>query len=180
MKNKYLKKEIEKIFQSSNLQDKIFDNFRIAIDNNIRDLSLYNTLLWNKALSEDEILMYAEKISKEIPDFSQDIFLSVAKILDSASIYGNNKEKAFGYIKKAAAADKTSIEPYMAVTEIYSKEFDLPPFVDVVNFIEEGFKNIQEKSRLSFLLARLYGKIGDIEKGKNCQKRGEEYQRNGE
>ncbi len=180
METKNQKMEIGKSFQFSNSQDELFDNFRIAINQKIRDIALYNALLWNKALSTDEIKMYAEKICKEIPEFCFDIYLSVAKILDSNSLYGNNKESAFGYIKKAAAHDKTSIEPYIIISEMYSKELDLPPFDNIIRFFENGLHDVREKSKLSFLLARLYGRIGDIEKGKSYQKRGEEYQRNGE
>lgn len=174
------KNEIAKVFQLSNSQDELFDNFRTAIDQKIKDINLYNTLLWNKTLSVDEMLMFAEKICKEIPGFCFDIYLSVAKILDSNSFYGNNKEIAFDYIKKAAASEKISIEPYIIVSEIYNKELDLPSFNKIVAFFEDGFLHVKEKSKLSFILARLYGKIGNIEKGKSYQKKGEEYLERGE
>ncbi len=180
METKSLDKEIGKVFQFSNSQDELFDNFGIAINKQIKDIALYNALLWNKALSIDEIIMFAEKICKEIPEFSFDIYLTVAKILDANSLYGQNKEKAFGYIKKAAKSDNASIEPYIIISEMYNKEYDLPPFDKVVDFIENGFQNVKEKSRLSFLIAKLYGRIGDIETGRVYQKRGEEYLEKGE
>ncbi len=180
MEAKKLHKEIVKVFQFSNSQDDLFDNFRIAIDKRIKDITLYNALLWNKALSINEILMFAEKICKEIPEFCLDIYLSVAKILDSNSLYGNNKESAFDYIKKAASSEKNSIEPYIVISEMYNKELNLPPFDQITVFFENGFHLVKEKSKLSFLLARLYGKIGDIETGKSYQKKGEEYLEKGE
>ena len=180
METKKTQKEIVKVFQFSNSPDELFDNFRIAIDKKIKDIALYNALLWNKALSADEILMFAEKICKEIPEFCFDIYLSVAKIMDSNSFYGNNKEIAFDYINKAASLEKTSIEPYIIISEMYSKELNLPPFDKIAAFFENGFYHVKEKSKLSFILARLYGKIGDLEKGKSYQKKGEEYLEKGE
>jgi hypothetical protein len=172
-------KDIEKTFSTSNSPDELFDSFRVAINQKIEDLDLYKILLWNKALSNDEIAMYAEKICREIPQFSLDIYMAVAKILDSASSF-RNKEKAFEYIKKAAASDKLSLKPYVFISEIYNKELDLPPFDRIANFIEEGLLNVEEKSKLNFILARMYAKIGNVEKGKIYQKRGEEYKMNGQ
>ena len=180
MTNQEIRQEIDKIFQTSNSPDELFDTFRIAINHKIKDMDMYKALLWNKALSVDEIEMYAEKICKEIPEFCFGIFLAVAKILDSTSLYGNNKVKAFEYFKKAAAKDKSSLEPYSRISEMYNKELDVPPLESIANFIEEGLKYVEEKSKLSFILARLYAKTGDMEKGKIYQSRGEDYQKNGE
>jgi len=180
MDEKNIKNEITKIFQFSNSQDELFDYFRIAMDHNINDLALYKTLLWNKALSVDEILMFTDKICREIPGFCFDIYLTVAKIVDSNSFYGSNKDIAFDYIKKAAASKKNSTEPYESVSEMYNKELNIPHFDKIVAFFEEGLNQVKEKSKLCFILARIYGKVGDIEKGKNCQKRGEEYLEKGE
>lgn len=180
MENKNLQKEIGKVFQFSNSQDELFDNFRLAIDQKIKDIGLYNALLWNKTLSIDEILMFAEKICKEIPEFCFDIYISVAKILDANPGYENDKETAFDFLIKAAASGQNSIEPYIIVSEMYNKELNTPPFDKIASFFENGFLHIREKSKLSFLLARLYGRIGDIETGKKYQKRGEEYLAKGE
>jgi hypothetical protein len=180
MDEKNIKNEITKIFQFSNSQDELFDNFRTAIDQKIKDLTLYKTLLWNKALSVDEILMFTEKICREIPEFCFDIYLSVAKILDANSFYGNNKETAFEYIKKAAASEKNSTEPYAIVSEMYNKELNIPSLDKIVSFFEDGLNHVKEKSKLCFILARIYGKIGDIKKGKSYQKKGEEYLEKGE
>lgn len=180
MKNKEVQKEIEKIFQFSNSQDELFDNFRIAIDQKIKDIALYNSLLWNKALSVDEVLMFAEKICKEIPGFCFDIYLSVAKVLDANPLYENDKETAFNFIVKAATSGQDSIEPYVIISEMYNKELNTPPFDKIAAFFENGFLNVREKSKLSFLLARLYGKIGDVETGRKYQKKGEEYLEKGE
>lgn len=180
METKNLPKEIGKVFQFSNSQDELFDNFKTAIDQKIKDIALYNALLWNRALSADEILMFAEKICREIPEFSFDIYLSVAKILDSNSLTGDNKNTAFDYIKKASLSEKDSIEPYIAVSEMYSKELDTPPLDKIEAFFINGFRHVKEKSKLSFVLAKLYGKIGNLEKGRIYKEKGEEFLEKGE
>ena len=180
MKKTEINSEILKVFQTSNSPDLLFDTFRAAIDKKVNDIDMYTALLWNKALSNDEIIMYAEKICKEIPEYKSKIYLTVAKIFDSTSLYGDNKELSFNYIKKAAAAEETSIEPYIVLFEIYNKELNLPPFEKIANFLEQGVEFVNEKSKLNFMIARLYGKVGQIEKGKNYQKIGEEYQRKGQ
>ena len=111
--------------------------------------------------------MYAEKICKEIPEYRNKIYLAVAKIFDSASLYGDYKDLSFNYIKKAAAADETSVQPYVILFEIYNKELNLPSFEKIETFLEQGVEFVNEKSRLNFLIARLYGKVGDIKKGRN-------------
>ena len=178
LKNNDINKDIEKTFSTSNSPDELFDTFRLAIDQKIEDVDLYKILLWNKVLSSDELGMFSEKISKEFPNFSSEIYLAVANVLDSGSTY-KNKELAFVYIKKAAAG-KSSIKPYEIASELYNKELNLPDFDRIVNFMEEGFQYVEEKSRLSFIIAKLYGKVGDIEKGKSYKIKGEEYKMNGQ
>jgi hypothetical protein len=176
MKNNDIKKEIVKVFQSSNSSDELFDTFRVAISKKINDVDLYTILLWNKVLSPDEIAMYAGKICKEFPEHSYKIYMAAADILESTSLYGKNKDAAFDYIKKAAQADKRSSDPYIVISDMYNYELDIPKFEKIADFIIEGLRFVKEKSVLCFALSKLYAKKGEIEKGKYYQKRGEEYQ----
>ena len=90
------------------------------------------------------------------------------------------KKKHSAILKKLQNRIMLQLNLILSVSEMYNKEYDLPPFDNVVDFIENGFHNVKEKSKLSFLLAKLYGRIGDIETGRGYQKRGEEYLRKGE
>ena len=93
-------KEIEFIFSNSNSADELFDAFHIAISEKIRDEELYKKLLWNKALSADEISMFAEKISHDFPELSFNIFFWTAQVFESISNYGEYHNHAFKYFKK--------------------------------------------------------------------------------
>jgi hypothetical protein len=176
MKNNDIKKEVGKVFQTSNSPDELFDAFRVAVDKKINDADLYVILLWNKVLSLDEIAMYTGKICKEFPECSFKIYMAAADILESTSLYGKNKDAAFDYIKKAAQADQSSSDPYIIISDMYNYDLDIPKFEKVVDFINEGLRLVDEKSLLCFALSKLYAKKGELEKGKYYQRKGEEYQ----
>jgi hypothetical protein len=179
MQNEETKEQIETVFKISNSHDELFDSFRAAINQKIKDEDLYYSLLYNKVLSAEEIGMYTEKICKEFPEFTLNIYLAAAEILDSTSSYGKNKEQSFEYIRKAASADKTSCKPYVSISNIYNQELDMPKFENVFAFISKGLDNVKEKSTLYFILAKLFARKGDIETGKFYHRKGKEAQSNG-
>jgi len=174
-----IKNELELIFKESNSSDELFDAFRKALEANIKDADLYKTLLWNRALSSDEISMYAEKICQEYPEFSYSIYFCVGKIFSSISTYGSHHEKAFEYFKKAASKNKKSYEPFLAIAKLYSKELNIPRIEKVVQIFKDGLESVDEKSELCFSLSKLFKRIGDKEKEKEYQKLGEQFQKEG-
>ena len=171
------KKEVENIFVNSSSPDELFDAFRAAIENKIKDVQLYKSLLWNKALSPDEISMYAEKICKEFPDSCFKIFYAVAQILESISVYGIYHERAMNYFKKAAKASPESHEPYVAIAKMYNFELDCPRIKNVLKTLEQGIETVHLKSKVCFALSNIYKKTGDKENEKLYQSMGEKYQR---
>lgn len=171
------KQEIEVIFRTSNSPDELFDAFRIAISSKIRDSEFYKTLLWNKALSTDEIMMFAEKICKEFPNLSYPVYFAVGQIFSSISFYGKHLEKAFVFYKKAAAAKPESVDPYIALIKMYNKELNVPRIEDVVYAAQEGIEVVEKKSRLCFELSNLFKKIGNKEKERAYRRLGEKYQK---
>jgi hypothetical protein len=172
-----VKKEIEKIFKNSNSSDELFDTFRIAIDEKLTDAELYKTLLWNKALSADEIAMFAKKICKEIPDISYKIYMAAAQIFESLSVYGIYHERAMSHFLLAAKAKPTMHEPYVAIAKMYNSELDVPPFSKVEIAVKNGLDNVHLKSKLCFSLVKLYKKTGNKDEEKYYQNMGERYQR---
>jgi tetratricopeptide (TPR) repeat protein len=174
-----LKKKIETVFRCSNSSDELFDAFRVAIDNKINDEDLYKILLWNKALSVDEIGMYAEKLCKETTDLCFKIYYDVGKILEANSVYGSSLELALTYYKKASAANPSSFLPYTAVAAMYNKDLNLPRFEKVTDFLIQGLEQVDRKSKICFNLVNLYKKRGNREKERKFQKLGEKYQREG-
>ncbi len=172
-----LKNEFRKIFTTSSSPDELFDVFEQALKFRIDDASLYKTLLWNKALSHDEIMMYVGKICKEFPSLCYEIYFAVGEILDSISMYGTLKEKSFEYYKKAAAANNSSHLPYLSAANMYNAELNIPLFEQIVGFVESGIEHVELKSKLCFALSSLYKQRGDREKERAFQMLGEKFQR---
>ncbi len=173
------KKYFENIFRNSDSSDELFDSFRLAIEQRVRDPNIYRLLLWNKALSPDEIMMFAEKICKENPELCYQIYNWVGKIFSSISIYGRHSNKAFEYFKKAAQSKPFAHEPYVAITKLYNVDLNTPDFNLVIKTVEKGLESVNKKSKLCFAISRLYGNRGDIENANSYQRLGEKYQKSG-
>ena len=174
-----LKQDLEEIFRTSNSPDELFDTFRVAIERKIHDEELYKILLRNKALSVDEISMFTEKICKEFPDLSYNIYFCVGQLLESISTYGKHNERALQYFEKAANIRPASEEPFLAIAKMYNNELNIPKFETVAKIIEDGIGQVKIKSLLCFALAGLFTKRGDKEKSQEFKKLGESYLREG-
>ncbi len=179
MNNKRLIDSVESVFRTSGSPEELFDAFRTAIENKIKDEELYKILLRNKALSIDEISMYAEKICSVFPDLSYNIFFCVGQLLESISSYGKHNEKALAYFMKAADALPASNEPYLAIAKMYNGDYNMPKFEIVALAVEAGISKVETKSPLCFALSNLYLDRGDKEKALSYQKLGELFQRDG-
>ncbi len=171
------KKEIEKIFITSSSAEELFDVFRASIENKLNDVQLYKILLRNKALSADEISMYADKICKEFPEFCYKIYFAAGQILESNSVYGIYHERAMNFFKKAAKANPTSHEPYLSIAGMYSAELDSPKLKNILKVIKQGIEEVHLKSKVYFALANIYKKLGDEENENLYQRMGEKSQR---
>lgn len=173
------KKYFENIFRNSDSPDELFDTFRIAIDQGIQDTNIYRLLLWNKALSPDEIMMFAEKICKENPESCYQVYSWVGKIFSSISIYGKHSNKAFEYFKKAAGSNPAAHEPYLAMSKLYNADLNTPDFNLVIKTIERGLETVDKKSKLCFAVSQLYKLIGNPESENTYRMLGEKFQREG-
>lgn len=173
------KKYLENIFRNSDSPDELFDTFRIAIDKKINDPSLYKILLWNKALSPDEVMMFAEKICKENPEMCYQLFSWVGKIFSTVSVYGELNEKAFEYFKKASHVKPNAHEPYIAMIKLYNADLNIPSPGSIIKAAEKGLEKVDKKSKVCFALVSLCKLTGDIEMSRLYQKLGEKYQREG-
>ncbi len=147
----------------------------MAIENKIRDEELYKTLLWNKALSTDEITMFAEKICDVFPAYSYNIYLWVGKIFSTTSLIGKHYDKAMNYFLKASEANNKIAEPLLSLAGIYNKELNTPPFEDVVQAIEVRLTKIKDKTTLCFALSDLYRNNGFINEARKYKSLGENH-----
>src|SRR5690606_1788772 len=176
---KLSKKYIEHIFRNSDSPDELFDTFRIAIEQQIKDSNLYRSLLWNRALSSDEVMMFAEKICKYNPDLSYQIYSWVGKIFASLFVYGELSEQALEYYKKAAKCNPSAHEPYISIAKFYNPDLNLPSFESVIETLKKGIQSVDKKSKLCFSISKLYKNKGYVEEANAYQKMGERYQREG-
>ncbi|OGU77310.1 MAG: hypothetical protein A2V93_11725 [Ignavibacteria bacterium RBG_16_34_14] len=176
---RFTKKYIENIFRNSDSPDELFDTFKIALAQGIRDSNIYRLLLWNKALSPDEIMMFAEKICKENPELCYQIYSWVGRIFSTISVYSEYNEKAFEYFKKAAKSNPAAYEPYISITKLYNDDLNLPDLNLIIKAVEKGLETVDKKSKLCFTISKLYKLNSDIESANAYQKLGEKYQREG-
>ena len=174
-----LLKEIEKTFQMSNSPDELFDAFRTAIAVRITDQELYKTLLRNKALSTDEISMFADKVCREFPVLRYPISFCVGQVFSSISSYAKHHDKALYYFKKAAEAEPTTHEPYIAIANMYNPDFNKPSLDDIVMVIHDGLKTVDQKSELCFALVGIYKRLGNTDMERSFQILGEKFRREG-
>lgn len=172
-------RELEEIFRLSSSADELFDAFRTALESRIKDQELYKTLLRNKALSTDEIAMFADKICREFNELSYSIYFCVGQIFSSISTYAKHHDKALKYFKKAALSEPRTHEPYLAIAEMYSPELNKPPLEDIVQTIQDGIKTVDSKSTLCFTLVDLYQNAGNEEMVRSYRILGELYKREG-
>ncbi len=177
--NEDIKIEFEHIFRTSNSPDILFDTFRVALNNDITDPETYKILLRNKALSVDEISMFADTVCNKYPTTSYSIYFCVGQLLESISVYGKHNERAFNFFKKAAVSDLKNHTPYISIARLYNPELNVPSFEDIVEFIHDGLTLVEEKSKLYFTLANLYKTTGDGDKERLYFRLAEQYQHEG-
>lgn len=174
------RQELEVIFRTSNSPDELFDALRLAINSHVKDSEFYKTLLWNKALSSDEIIMYTEKVCSEFPEISYPIYYSAGQIFSSISFYGKYLDKALTFFKKAAQVKPGTADPYLAVMKMYNHELNVPKLNDVVSMVQEGLETVDKKSQLCFEISGFFKKLGNKEKERIYRKLGEKYQKDEE
>ena len=177
--SKLSKKYFENIFRNSDSPDELFDTFRMAVEQKITDPNLFRTLLWNRVLSPDEVMMFAEKICKDNPDHCYKIYSWVGKIFASVFVYGELNERALEYYRKAAKSNPSAHEPYLAIAKFYNPELNLPTFDSVIKTLTKGIGLVDQKSKLCFSISKLYKNMGNTDDAKHYQKMGEKYQREG-
>ena len=173
------KKYFEDIFRNSDSPDELFDTFRLAVEQKITDPNLFRTLLWNRVLSPDEIMMFAEKICKDTPDLCYKIYSWVGKIFSSVFVYGELTEQALEYYKKAAKSNPSAHEPYLAIAKFYNPELNIPTFESIIKTLTGGINLVQQKSKLCFSISKLYKNKGFTDEAKHYQRLGEKYQKEG-
>lgn len=155
------KTEIEEIFRSSNSHEELFDAFTEAVSNKCDDVELYKVLLANPALTIDEVIMFGEKVAKEFPGESYDLYFWMAELFSGESINPEYCEKAFQYYSKAFELKREDHEPLVAALNLYNYDLNLELNNEIINFIENGIASVKQKSKVYYGLANHYNVLND-------------------
>ncbi len=155
--------EIHRRFASSTEFNEIFDAFEEAVNSNIDDLELYRLLFWNSSLSPDELCLFGEKLAKVFPHIEYDVYMWLAKVFEVTFAMYDNYELALVYFNKAAKTKPEVVDTYIAASDCYEPDLNIPPIDFLLEFVKRGLDYVKNPVQLYKRLADLYEKIGDID-----------------
>ncbi len=154
---------IENTFRSSNDTNELFDAFIDAMRHNLKDADLFKILLANPALSKDELIMYTEKLCKELEEQSFDICMWTASIFENNCEDFECLENAIKYLSKAIDVKPESYRPFLHLLELYNSDFDVPTNEMILNIVHSKIDGVRRKSKVYYALSDLYKKLGNVE-----------------
>lgn len=158
---KFTKDQIREKFSNSNDFNELFDAFEAALESKIDDLDLYKVLFWNYSLKPDELCLFGEKLVQVFPHIAYDVYLWLAKIFEVTYSMFDNYELALEYFFKASQIKPEEPEPYLAASNCYEPDLNIPPVDYLIEFLKKGLIHVKNPSPLYKRLAELYEKIGD-------------------
>jgi hypothetical protein len=158
---------IEKIFRSSSSPEELFDAFRFAIAKKVSSIDLYKMLIANPALSQDEIIMFTEKIMREFPDSSYEMSMWTAGVFESNQIDYNYLESSVKYYTKALLEQPTECDPLIKLIKLHSTDLEHPANKHILDIVEAGLPGVHKKSKVYYELADLYKRLGNRKKEAN-------------
>jgi tetratricopeptide (TPR) repeat protein len=155
--------EIRARFSTSSDFNEIFDAFEDAIEQRIEDVELYRLLFWNHSLGPDELCLFGEKLAKEFPTISYDIYMWLASVFEVTYSSYDNFELAIAYYRKAATVRPNEPDPYLDACDCYDPDLNIPPADVLIDFLKDGLKHVSNRKVLLLRLSHLYHLIGDAE-----------------
>ncbi|MBI5475950.1 MAG: hypothetical protein HY964_04360 [Ignavibacteriales bacterium] len=166
--------EIRDRFESAKEFNEIFDAFEQAIEQRIDDIELYRLLFWNSALKAEELSLFGEKLAKEFPHISYDVYMWLASVFEVMHSVYDNYELALQYYKKASAAKPNSLAPYLDAADCYEHDLKIPPIHLLIEFLKQGTCLVDEPMPIYEKLAYLYEISGNDEMSKFFKRKLEE------
>ncbi len=155
--------QIENTFRTSNDTNELFDAFIDAMRNNIKDPDLYKILLANPALSKDELIMYTEKLCKELNEDAYEICLWTAGIFENNCEDYDCLNNAIKYYEKAIDKNPQNHKPFLNLIELYNTDFEVPSNQYILEIVHKKLDGVRRKSKVYYALAGLYKKLGNVE-----------------
>ncbi len=160
--NEEQKNRIEEIFRVSNSSEEIFDAVIESINEKIKDLDLYKILLANTVLSDDEIIMYTEKLCKEFKEFCKELYVWTAGLFENKCEDYSCIENAVNYYKKAIQKEPEDYLTYLRLLKLYNYEINLPINSTIIEVISANADKVKLRSKIYYALANHYKKLGDL------------------
>ena len=158
---KLTKEQIRDIFISSNDFNELFDAFEAALESKIEDMELYQNLFWNNWLTADELCLFGEKLVEVFPHLAYDVYMWLAKVFEVSYSMVDNYDLALEYFFKASQKNPENPEPYLAASNCYEPDLNIPPADLLIDFLKRGIKYVKNPAQLYKRLSELYEKIGD-------------------
>ena len=155
-----MKEKISKIFLTSNSKEEIFDNFQLAIVNEIDDLEIYQTLLANPILSTDEIKLYCGKLCSQFPTLSYELQIWTAQIFENCNTECDCLDNAIDFYHQAFLTNP-------------SNELSTNP--KIIDIIEEGVKSTNKKSIVYEKLSKIYKQKGNVQRAERYAAKAAKY-----
>ncbi len=163
MTNENLYRQIEDKFRNSSSSGELFDAFQTALQNKISDADIYKILLANPNLTNEEIMMFTEKLALEFPQFKYDFYMWTAQVFENNLFDVNSIENSHNYYVKACSAKPTECEPLLRLIGLYNYDLDLPLNTIIIENVLERAAAVNLKSRVYFALAEHFKKTGNCE-----------------
>jgi len=155
--------QIEKIFRSAVSSDELFDAFREALGYKINDIEVFKILIANPFLTEDEIMLFVEKLVKEFENGAFDICMWTGEVFISRSD-PDHFENALKFFNRAVSICPAAYHPFISMINLYNPEYDLPINQNILEIINGRIETVQFKSKVYYALADLYKQLGKLEK----------------
>ncbi len=166
--------EIRQRFSSATDFNEIFDAFESALNENVQDIELYRLLFWNDSLTTDELCLFGEKLSQVFPNLAYDVYMWLAKVFEVTYSMYDNYELTLQYFNKAASVKPDEVETYIAASDCYEPDLNIPPIDYLLDFLKHGLEYVKDKTLLYRRLSELYEKAGDDEQSLYYRKKAEE------
>jgi hypothetical protein len=164
-----IKRDLEKIFREASTSDELFDAFERSLNYKIKDIQIYKILLGNILLSTDEIKLFTEKLCSEFPEYSSELYMWTANILES-NPKTDNLDSAFQYYNKAISIKPADHQPYCSILKMYNNDLDYPPRKQIELLFEKGMNEVKLRSKLCLAIADFYDRTNEPSLKKKFQR----------
>lgn len=159
----YIQKYVEAVFRNSNSSGDLFDVFELALIEGIKDFSTYKILLGSHVLTKDEVLMYSDKLCKELKEEEYEICMWTANVLSTRISEYGCRESSIAYFERAFYNNPEKCEPLLKALCLYDTDMDFPTNKKILKIIDLGLLSVKQKSKVYYSLSDIYKKIGKEE-----------------